>query len=172
KGSVPAVKPGGRGVERRLAAGGLLLDADERRRTAMIAVAPFALLLLIGGIKLLVGLSRDKPVSVLVILLVITLMFAIGRWRSTDNQTRAGRMALAEARKKHDRLRRAPTTGETGMAVALFGTTVLAGSAYAAFHQWRAPSNSSGGDSSSSSSDSGCSGGGSSGCGGCGGGGD
>lgn len=167
-----ALRPEGAVIERRLAAGGLLLDAAERRRVQMIAVAPLALLLLIGGLKLLVGLSRGKPVLFLAILLGITLVWAIGRWASVDNQTHAGRAALKEARKKHDRLKRAPTTGETGLAVALFGTTVLAGSAFADFHRLRSPSDSGGwSDSSSSSGDSGCSGG-SSGCGGCGGGGD
>lgn len=167
-----ALRPEGAAIERRLAAGGLLLDAAERRRVQMIAVAPLLLLLLVGGLKLLVGLSRGKPILFLAILLGITLVWAIGRWASVDNQTRAGRAALKEARKRHDRLKRAPTTGETGLAVALFGTTVLAGSAFTDFHRLRSPSDSGGWSDSSSSSSSGCSGGDSSGCGGCGGGGD
>lgn len=167
-----ALKPEGAAIERRLEAGGLLLDAGERRRVAMISVAPLALLLIVGGTKLLVGLSRGKPILFLAILLVITLVWAIGRWVSVDNQTRAGRAALKEARQKHDRLKRAPTTGETGLAVALFGTTVLAGSALSDFHRSRSSDGGGWSDSSSSSSsDSGC-GGSSSGCGGCGGGGD
>lgn len=166
---VAALQPEGAAIERRLVSGGLMLDRAERHRVAKIATAPFVVLLLIGGIKLFVGLARGRPILFLAILLFITLVFTLIRWASVDNQTRAGRGALKDARRKYDRLKRAPTTGETAMAVALFGTSVLAGSAFADFHRWRTPSDG-GGSSDSSSGDSGC-GGGSSGCGGCGGGG-
>lgn len=175
---VAALKPEGAALERRLVANGLLLDGGERRRLALIATSPFLLLLLLGGLKLIVGFARGAPVFFLVVLLFVTFVLAMMRWGMVSDQTRAGRAALKEARRRHDRLRRAPTTRETDLAVALFGTTVLAGSAFAAFHLMRAPTDSGGwaGDSNSSSS-SGCSSGGdsgcgSSGCGGCGGGGD
>ena len=170
---VAALQPEAASLERRLVAGGLMLDSGERRRLALIATSPFLLLLLIGGLKLIVGLSRGAPVFFLVFLLFFTFIITVIRWGMISNQTSAGRTALKDARSKHDRLKRAPTARETDLAVALFGTTVLAGSAYAAFHQLRTPADSGGwgGDSSSSS---GCSSdsGGSSGCGGCGGGGD
>ncbi|MGH6652397.1 MAG: TIGR04222 domain-containing membrane protein [Sphingopyxis sp.] len=172
---VAALRPESAALERRLVAGGLLLDAAERRRVGLIATAPFLLLLLVGGAKLLLGLARGKPILFLAILLVITLVIALVRWTGVSDQTRAGRSALKEARQEHDRLKRAPTARETDLAVALFGTTVLAGSAYAAFHQLRTPADSGGWSSDSSSSGSGCGGsdsGGGSGCGGCGGGGD
>lgn len=166
---VAALRPEGAAIERRLVSGGLMLDRAERHRVARIATAPFVLLLMIGAIKLFVGLARGRPILFLAILLFITLVFTLIRWTSVDDRTRAGRGALKEARRKHDRLKRAPTTGETAMAVALFGTSVLAGSAFADFHRWRTPSDSGGSSDSSSGGDSGC-GGGSSGCGGCGGG--
>jgi uncharacterized protein (TIGR04222 family) len=172
---VAALRPEGASLERRLVAGGLMLDSGERRRLALIATSPFLLLLLVGGLKLAVGLARGKPIFFLAILLFITFVIAMMRWAMVSDKTGAGRAALKDARRKHDRLKRAPTTRETDLAVALFGTTVLAGSAYAAFHQLRTPADS-GGWSSDSSSSSGCSSGGdsggSSGCGGCGGGGD
>ncbi|MBL8650715.1 MAG: TIGR04222 domain-containing membrane protein [Sphingopyxis sp.] len=172
---VAALRPEGAALERRLVASGLLLDSGERRRLALIATSPLLLLLLLGGIKLAIGIARGAPVMFLVVLLFITFVVAMMRWSLVADQTWAGRAALKDARKKHDRLKRAPTTRETDLAVALFGTTVLAGSAYAAFHQLRTPADS-GGWSSDSSSSSGCSSGGdsggSSGCGGCGGGGD
>lgn len=175
---VAALKPEGAALERRLVANGLLLDSSERRRLALIATSPFLLLLLVGALKLVVGFSRGAPVFFLVVLLFITFVLAMMRWAMVSDKTSAGRAALKAARRQHDRLRRAPTARETDLAVALFGTTVLAGSAFAAFHLMRAPSDSGGwaGDSNSSSS-SGCSSGGdsgcgSSGCGGCGGGGD
>lgn len=173
---VAALKPEGAALERRLVANGLLLDSGERRRLALIATSPFLLLLLIGGLKLVVGFSRGAPVFFLVVLLFITFVLAMMRWAMVSDKTGAGRAALKAARRQHDRLRRAPTARETDLAVALFGTTVLAGSAFAAFHQLRTPADSGGWSSDSSSSSSGCSGGdsgcGSSGCGGCGGGGD
>ncbi len=64
---------------------------------------------------------------------------------------------LAETKQRSERLNRAPTGEETGLAVALFGTAVLAGSGLDGFHRLRAQSSDSG---SSGSSDSGGSGGG------------
>lgn len=162
------LRPEAQILERRLVSGGLLLDAAERSRLALLAASPYILLLGLGALKLLVGLARGKPVMFLAVLLFITFVCGFIRWATVDDQTRAGRAALKAARRQHDRLRRAPTTRENDLAVALFGPAVLAGSAFAAFHLMRAPANDSGGWSSDSSSSSGCS----SGCGGCGGGGD
>ena len=170
-----ALRPEAAHIQRRLVSGGLLVDAGERGRVAMIASAPYILLFGFGLSKLLVGLARGRPVLFLAILLVVTLVLGLIRWSTVTDQTRAGRAAVKAARRQHDRLRRAPTTGETDLAVALFGPAVLAGSAFAAFHLMRAPaSDGSSSGWSDSSGSSGCGGdsGGSSGCGGCGGGGD
>jgi uncharacterized protein (TIGR04222 family) len=147
---------------------GLLIGQSTRRLMRWCQASPYLALLVFGAIKLEVGLSRDKPVGFLIAFLVVTLLFALARYALIDLKTRAGKEVLANAAQASDRLRRSPMEAETGMAVALFGTTVLAGSQFHGFHALRSP-----GSSSSSGCGSGCSGGGSGcssgGCGGCGG---
>lgn len=162
-----ALRPESAALRRRLISAGLLLDADDQRRLRMLAIAPYAALLLFGAIRLLTDIARGGPLFVLATLMLLTLIPLAIRWRFVSDQTRAARTALREARRDHQRLRRAPTVRETDLAVALFGTSVLAGSAFAAFYQLRNPhnspegSNSSGGcGGSSCGGDSGCSGGG------------
>lgn len=161
-----AAKPHAGPVERRLIGNGLLIDRGAARQIGLIAALPFVALFGLGIAKLLVGLSRGKPVGFLIAFLVVTAIAILIRIFAVDRRTQRGRIALAEARIRHERLRRAPTNDETGTAVALFGTVVLAGSAFAGLHQMRRDDNSSGGDGSSSGGDGGGCGGG---CGGCGG---
>lgn len=166
---VAALRPESAALRRRLESAGLLLDTDERRRLRLLAIAPYAALLLFGAIRLLADIARDGPLFVLSVMLLLTLIPMAIRWRFVSDQTRASRAALKDARRENQRLRRAPTVRESDLAVALFGTSVLAGSALAAFYQLRNPHNSSEGSNSSSSCGSSC--GGDSGCSsGCGGG--
>lgn len=166
-----ALRPEGIALQRRLVSAGLLLDEGERRNRRLIAIAPFAAVLLLGVLRLLAEVARDGPLFVLSVIMVLTLIPTAIRWRFVSDKTRAACAALKEARHEHQRLRRAPTAAEADLAVALFGTSVLAGSAFQALHELRNPHNSS--ESSSSSGSCGSSCGGDSGCGsGCGGGGD
>jgi uncharacterized protein (TIGR04222 family) len=154
-------------VERRLVASGLAIDAGETLQLRLFQTLPYALLFLFGAGKWMVGTARDKPVGILTVLLIATAVLALIRFAMLDRRTNAGKAALQEAATRSARLKRAPTNDETDMAVALFGTAVLAGSALAAFHRLRTPSDSSSdGGSSSSDGGGGCGGGG---CGGCGG---
>jgi uncharacterized protein (TIGR04222 family) len=149
---------------RRLAAAGLVMDREELTKTRLLATLPYLLLFLFGAGKWAVGMARDRPIVDLTALLVATALFAGLRWFRMDPRTRAGREVVSEERRKADRLRRAPTNPEVGMAVALFGTAVLAGSGWEGFHKARAATPGGGG---------GCSGGGGGTCGdggGCGGG--
>ena len=159
-------------IERRLVADGLMIDAGTTAALRWWQASPYLLLLAFGAIKLAVGLSRDRPVGILTALLVVTAVFALIRWGAVDRRTRAAVRLLADERLTADRLRRAPMPAETDRAVALFGTAVLAGSAWAGFHTMRRPDSGDGGSSSSSdsSSDGGSDGGGGcgGGCGGCG----
>lgn len=152
-----------RPIEREMVAAGLAMDEGTTWQMRFWQTAPYLMLLAFGTIKWEVGTLRDRPVGNLTGLLVLTAVFALARLLAVNRRTRAGDAALAEARSRADRLRRAPTPGEVDLAVALFGTAVLAGSPWAAFHQLRsAHCGASGG-----SDGSGCGGGG--GCGGCGG---
>lgn len=157
-------------VEEKLVSADLLMDSGTAWQMRFWQTLPYFLLLGFGAIKWEVGVSRDRPVGFLTMFLVVTAIFALIRFIAVDRLTRGGVETLTEARRRSERLRRAPTPTETDMGVALFGTGVLAGSSWSDFHTLR--SSSSGSDSGSSSGGdsggSGCGGGG--GCGGCGGG--
>lgn len=154
-------------IERRLEDKGLWIGGDAARQLRLIQTAPLALLFLFGLAKWIVGTMRDRPVGILTALLFVTAVIAVLRYAALDRRTRAGKAALADARFEAARLRRAAPTDEAPLAVALFGTTVLAGSWLSDFHRMRSAG--AGGDGSGSS---GCSGGGGGcgggGCGGCG----
>jgi len=134
----------------------------EARRIRLWVVLPFLMLIAFGITKWIIGYLRDRPVGFLTVLLIITVVCAV-IFAKVDRRTRAGHNALADAKRNADRLSLAPTSPEIGLAVALFGTTVLAGSGWDAFHRLRTASDSGGGV----GGDGGCGGGGG-GCGGCG----
>lgn len=157
-------------VRARLVDSDLLISGGEALQMRFFQTLPYLLLLGFGYTKLLIGEARGRPVGFLTAFLIATAIFALIRFLSLDRKTRAGKEALAEARASSERLRRAPTSNETDLGVALFGTAVLVGSDWGGFHQMRQTS--SGGDSGSSGScgsggggGGGCGGGG---CGGCG----
>lgn len=153
-------------IRARLEERGLLIPPGEVSQIRLYQTMPYLLLMFFGALKVAIGLSRDKPVSILVVLLICTAIGALARFSVIDRSTRAGKRALDEALEREGRLKLAPASGETGMAVALFGTSVLVGSDLWDFHRMRAAASSGGGDSGSSDSGSGCGGGGG-GCGGC-----
>lgn len=149
---------------------GLLLQPERRRRVGLVSALPFGLLTLLGVAKIWVGITRDRPVLFLIFLTAICVIAGLIVLFSVPERSRAGDALLQQMNLKYAHARRAPRKGDMGLAVALAGTAVLAGTAYADFHNYRAPQNSGGdgggGGSCSSDSGSSCS----SGCGGCGGG--
>ncbi|WP_404339723.1 TIGR04222 domain-containing membrane protein [Sphingomonas sp. MMS12-HWE2-04] len=153
-------------IRERLIADGLLMDGWSALKLRLWQVTPYLLLLAFGWTKLQIGEARGKPVGFLTLLLVLTAVFAVIRLAALDRKTRAGRELLTEARTRSERLRRAPASGEIDLGVALFGTAVLVGSDWGAFHRMRTPDSGSSSDS-SSSSDGGGGGCGGGGCGGC-----
>ncbi len=154
----------------RLVTMGLWLDAAETRRQRWIQTMPYLLLFAFGAIKWGIGIARDRPVGILSFFLVFTAICAAIRWFTVDRRTEAAIKTVADARAIRSRLRAAPLPDETGLAVALFGTAVLAGSEFEMLHKMRAAqSGGDGGTSSDSGGSSGCGGGGcGGGCGGCG----
>lgn len=145
----------------------LLIGGGEALQLRFFQTLPYFLLLGFGYTKLLIGEARGRPVGFLTMFLVVTALFALIRFIALDRKTRAGKEALAEARARSERLRRAPAGCETDLGVALFGTAVLVGSDWGDFHTLRQAS-SSGGDGGSSGCGSGGGGCGGGGCGGCG----
>lgn len=144
---------------------GLLMSSEDVSRVRWAQTLPYVLLIGFGSIKLLVGEARERPVGFLTALLILTAVFAVIRWCVVDRRTEAAHHALADETLRNQRLKIAPTAPEVGLAAALFGTTVLAGSAWADYHKMRASDGSGIGSSSDGGGDGGCSGGG---CGGCG----
>jgi uncharacterized protein (TIGR04222 family) len=154
-------------IEHRLVRRGLLQENADAMRAALFACWPLFGLLLLGLAKVVVGSSRGHPVGFLLFFMAVTVGTILVRWLGASQATRAGKDALRDAVERADRLKLAPAHGEAAMAVALFGTGVLATSALGDFHRMRASSgsDSGGGDTGSSDGGSGCGGGG---CGGCG----
>lgn len=172
-------------IEARLQREGLLMAdgtpeaACWRRSGTWPLWAVFAL----GAVKLGVGLSRGRPVGLLVVLLIVTLLVA---WfsRGLPRLSARGELVVPELLKRNaalrtTALRRGADLAEADMllAVALFGSTVLASGALAWVHQAMARpvssgssdgGSSDGGGSSCSSGGGSCSGGCGGGCGGCG----
>jgi uncharacterized protein (TIGR04222 family) len=149
-------------LERRLETAGLLMSRKEQADIRFWATLPYLMLLMFGATKWVIGDMRDRPIGFLTILFVATAVCAAIRWFRVDRRTRAGREAVGDAARRSERLKRAPVGREIGLAVALFGTSVLVGSGLADFHRLRSPS-----DGGSTGGDSGGDGGGGGGCGGC-----
>ncbi len=149
-------------VREGLVASGLLM---RRPRVAMIRLfqtLPYLLLIALGVSRWRYGSALDHLTGFLTALLIPTVIFALMRWFTPERRTRSGIAVIEDAQARAERLRRAPMPDEIPLAVALFGTVVLAGSNLTDFHQMRTDSNG------SSDGGGGCGGGGG-GCGGCGG---
>ncbi|MCP5397578.1 MAG: TIGR04222 domain-containing membrane protein [Sphingomonadaceae bacterium] len=156
-------------IEQRLIDRGQMMESGTAWQMRIFQTLPYLALMVFGYMKLEIGLSRDKPVGFLAILLIITALIALVRFFYVNRSTKGGIEAVKYAQSQSDRLRRAPTGEETATAVALFGTAVLVGTPFSDFHTMR--QSSTGGDSGSCGSDGGGDGGGGcgGGCGGCGG---
>jgi uncharacterized protein (TIGR04222 family) len=168
-------------LRQRMTAAGLLVTPGQRALLRFWALLPLLLLLTLGATFGLGSGAGGRPF--IFALLAVTLVFALIRALTIDERTSGGIEALRDALRGNDRLRRAPTGEEAALAVALFGTAVLAGTPWADLHRYR----NDGGNGCSTAADScgsGCSnqagcgidignsggcGGGGGGCGGCGG---
>ncbi len=164
-----ALSPHADAAERQLEVKGLLLEQSERWKLRLLPALPFAVLLLIGLYRRQAGAALGEPVDFLSVLMMGTLLLAVVRLAVFNPRTHAGNDAVEEARNSHARLSTAPTREEMGLAVGLFGTSVLVGTPFMALHTMRHQQqggDSGGGSGCGSDGGSGCGGGG---CGGCGG---
>ena len=160
---------------------GLLLTSSGRSRTRwrplLIALIP----VLLGVVKIGVGLQREKPVGFLVILCIFATALALAAFARPVRLTRRGKHTLADLKKHHGALEKQATPDSPALlplSVALFGTTVLSAYGYAGLEKTLRPlqTNQSGSDGGSGCGSTcggdGGGGDGGGGCGGCGGGGD
>ena len=151
---------------------GFAIAKPQRLLGNVAALMPLAAVVLLVGVpRLLMGFMNHKPIEFLLIALIAgsiigTAVCLIG----ARSRSQRGEFVLDQHRK-----RSASHKADAGMAVALFGTAILAGTAVAYLNDWypRQTTTGSGcGSGCGTSSDSGGGGdGGGGGCGGCGGGG-
>ncbi len=162
-------------IEQTLIKRRMILPKGEAIALGFNAATPFLMLFCFGLGKLLLGVNRNLPVGFLMACLGVTALVALWRWFGLGRHTHTGRAAIKRARDEAARLQIAPTGPEMGMAVALFGTGVIATSPIGDFHRMRENASGGAGDAGSNNDGdgggSGCgSGSGGGGCGGCGGG--
>jgi uncharacterized protein (TIGR04222 family) len=143
---------------------GWTLSRAAQTRIRLVSLIPLALVLLcLATPRLVMGVLGNHPIQFLIITMIVGGLMSLfitlaGSWRLSNRG-----MAILEQQKKRNEALRAGTRwengGDAGMAVALFGTAVLAGTMVAPLQTWYPRQT-------SESSSSGCSTGCGSGCGG------
>lgn len=171
-------------VEAELAEKGLLATGPGFMSARLVPAGVVGIALLIGGQKVWIGLERGRPVTFLVILLVLTLGIAIAFACRPPRLSGRGREALRRLKAKHDNpsLRCEPLPPHASpegalwvpLAVGLFGASVLHGTELESVSKYALRRGQGSGTDTwfggeSSSSDSSCGDGGDGGGGGCGG---
>lgn len=161
------------GIESRLAIQGLRPTASERARGKIGIIIPFMALLMLGLLKLLIGLGRERPVIFLIICMVVVLFTFIGFVSSRKFLTPAGTTLLNDLRARNREVAEKDSEG-LSRTVALMGVAGVIGYSHVlAMDEAMKKELGTMSYSQGSQSGSGCGGGGcSSGCGGDGGGGD
>ena len=120
------------GVHDALVGRGLVPSEQRCRRLRLTVLVILSPILLLGLVKLDVGLSRDRPVGYLWILLFFLIVAGLAI-ASRPRRTLRGDAALARCREQAARAARAPVPGELAIAFALGGAAVLAGTAAAPY---------------------------------------
>ncbi len=120
-------------VDLRLRAYGLRPDSsdvDQFRRTGAVVLA---VPLVLGMMKVVVGSQRHRPVDLLVLLMIGTVVIGATLLLQQPLRTEAGSAALDQTRRRNARAARAPLTDELPLAFALTGAAVLLGTPLDAF---------------------------------------
>ena len=151
-------------VRQRLVQRGLAASPNQLARFTTLVWGLLGIPLLLGISKIIVGASRGRPVGILTVLVLATLLFAMVSAFNPPRPTRAGRTAIRRSASRHARAIRAPLEAEFGLAFAMSGAKVLAGTPYQTFARLLPKPGSDGG---ASGCGGGGGGGGGGGCGGC-----
>ncbi|MBM7112409.1 TIGR04222 domain-containing membrane protein [Archangium primigenium] len=158
------VAPELRALEDDLREQGLMRTPAQDRAYTYYPWLAFLAVLGLGGVKVVVGVSRDRPVGYL--LAVLVLGFAVGLTLCFKNArfTRRGARAQAQLRELHAPLRHAGERADgnaqqlsadnVALAVALFGVGALSTLHYSSLRGYLMPVGASSGGGSGSSSDS------------------
>lgn len=163
-------------VADRLKTLGLVVSNEQWSVARKVPALVIVMVLVFGVIKIGIGISRGRPVGILVFLCILTAIIALGFSTSRPTATKLGKRALKQIKEENAALEATARTrpqslasGDVALALGLFGFTALAfmdDSWIDLRRAFQPPSSSSSGSSCSSSScGGGCGGGG---CGGCG----
>ena len=113
-----------------LLACGLVPTDAALQRFRRVGAALLGGVVALGSAKVMVGLSRDRPVGILLFLMVLTILLGIILLTAVPYRNAAGTAVLKAARRTHARAARAPMPNEMALAFALSGSAVLAGRPY------------------------------------------
>lgn len=164
-------------VQVRLAGDGLLLarGSAEAACVSGAQALPFAVVIALGIVKIFVGLSRHRPVTFLIVFVLVSLVVLGIKMFKLPLRSARGEAALKKLKRRNAALettvrRRSRELDDATLlfAVALFGPQVLATSEFAWMHQGFVNRNSGSSDGGGGGGSCG-GGGGGGGCGGCGG---
>jgi uncharacterized protein (TIGR04222 family) len=140
---------------------GLVPGPSDLMTIRLMSLSLILLPTLLGLAKILVGLSRGRPVGILCAMVFSTVEVGVLTVIDQPRLTRGGRAAIKRAKSGMARAARAPLGSEIPLAFAVSGAAVLAGTQYEAFRKLMPA----GGNGCGGGGDGG--GGGGSGCGGC-----
>jgi uncharacterized protein (TIGR04222 family) len=112
---------------------GLVAGPDEWTTIRLVSFVLVLIPVLLGTAKICVGLSRGRPIGILLALVIVTAVFGALSLRTKPHRTRSGAAALKRARISMARAIRAPLAQELPLAFAVAGAAVLAGTPYQAF---------------------------------------
>lgn len=161
------------GMEQGLTDKGLWVSRDAANKAKMVGFLVALIPVLLGGIKIMIGIQRDRPTGILTVLVIVTGMIALF-FLSPMGRSRYGDGVLRELKQKYLPLSHQGQaidgllSDDLLLAIALFGLPALQGSGLDVLRQDLQPPSGSSGCGGGSS---GCGGGSDGGGGGCGGGG-
>ncbi len=121
-------------IDQNLSRKGQLIPRSSRLVFRLLPALPYAFLLLLGAFRWQAGYADGEPVGYLSMLMILVVVLGAVRLLKFNQRTQAGDAILIAATTDAQRLRRATTSGEAGLAVGLFGTAVLMGTPYAPLH--------------------------------------
>ena len=157
----------------RLEALGLVAERSQSARAVFVPLMAALVAPAMGAVKVAIGMSRNRPVEILLVLVVVSLVLAAIVCLRPARRTRRGDRLLEQYGARFARLRKGwnipagsdgRPAGDLALATGLFGVGILAGGPWAELHQTLSVSDHSGGGDAGGCGGGGCGGG----CGGCG----
>jgi len=117
-------------VENRLIDRGLL-RGKENSADALIPFGIASIAPLIGIVKIYIGIQRERPVEILVFLVIVSLIIAAAILFNRSRVTPLGQAAIAQLRERYAYMRRpgsefdSMTSDDIGLSVGLYGVTAM-----------------------------------------------